>query len=69
MADLIVEGNIDADTLREIDSPNWLESSWDDWTHYIPLEVQEFWPKLSREAKVVAYLVADAIATKELDHW
>ena len=41
-----------------IDNPTW-DTVGHDWTDYVPATVRQLWPKMTLEARLTAYLIAN----------
>lgn len=46
-------------TITEVDDPPWEDSPhWDNWASHVPVGLQNLWPSLTAETRLVAYIMA-----------
>lgn len=49
-----------------LNNPQWENTQRiHDWRNYIPQEIRKLWDSLSEDSKMMAYYIAEEVATKE----
>jgi hypothetical protein len=61
---LEIASEIPTGGLDRLESPKW-DSSRFQWEHYVPSSIRAAWPKLSPDARLVAYVFASEAAESD----
>jgi hypothetical protein len=58
--DVLTDLIADRQACHEVEQPDWffLNSDPANWSYLIPDELQQLWPRLSKETKLAVYIVA-----------